>query len=655
MTLLAPMSAIIAGALAVPTLMVFYLLKLRRRPVRVSSTMFWSAQQRDLQANVPLRLIRPSWLLLLQLLGLALLIAALGRPAFDVAGGAASRVVLVIDRSASMSARDEPDGPTRFERAVELAREEVDRIARAGRGADVLVVSMAARAEVATSFSGDLGAARRALASLTPTDQPADLAATLSLVEALLGDGGGSEEESAPEPAEVVLFTDGSFATDRSLSVAGAQARYVRVGGADNAPERVVSAENVGIVAMAARRDYVDPATVRVFGRFVNSAERDVTVAATLRLDDELVDGAAIDLPAAVRDDDGLSPEARSVTFELTTRAGGVLTLAIDRDDALPADNTARLVLEPAPTTRIAMVTPQVSGPADQITERILTDILAELADGGFSRLTDIEYRTRVGSLLGTDLVVFDRTRPEALPPVASLSFGAPNAEVEEGGPTYVLSWERSHPVLRDVSLDTLYAERTKPPEVGPEEAEVLARGRDGPLIYGTRQAGARRLHVAFELAQSNWPTDPASLAIFLANAVDYLTLRGEANVGRSFSTGEPIVFPFDGSGEPTLVDPDGDVRPMRATAGEASAGLVERVGLYEIRVNGEARDVLAVNLLDEVESMALSVPALSISGRTVEAGAGGATPRELWPWFVLAGALVLSVEWMLSAWLSRV
>ncbi|MFY7896637.1 MAG: BatA domain-containing protein, partial [Phycisphaerales bacterium] len=78
MTFLAPLPAIIAACICVPALLALYLLKLRRRPVRVGSVLFWPKASEDTQANVPLRMIRPSWLLLLHLLALAALLIAFG-------------------------------------------------------------------------------------------------------------------------------------------------------------------------------------------------------------------------------------------------------------------------------------------------------------------------------------------------------------------------------------------------------------------------------------------------------------------------------------------------------------------------------------------------------------------------------------------------
>src|SRR5262249_55611964 len=105
-TFLSPLTAIVAAAVTVPALLVLYFLKLRRRAVRVSSTLLWERAVQDLQVNTPFRWLRASWILLLQLLLLGLLVTALGRPAIDAGPAAGPRVILLVDRSASMSALD---------------------------------------------------------------------------------------------------------------------------------------------------------------------------------------------------------------------------------------------------------------------------------------------------------------------------------------------------------------------------------------------------------------------------------------------------------------------------------------------------------------------------------------------------------------------
>src|SRR5438477_5690166 len=111
---LSPLPAAIAAAVAVPALLVLYFLKLKRREMAVSSTLLWKKAIQDLQVNAPFQKLRRNLLLLLQLLLLILLVLALSRPVSNYRPGAGAVTVILIDRSASMSAKDD-DGKTRLD------------------------------------------------------------------------------------------------------------------------------------------------------------------------------------------------------------------------------------------------------------------------------------------------------------------------------------------------------------------------------------------------------------------------------------------------------------------------------------------------------------------------------------------------------------
>jgi Ca-activated chloride channel family protein len=131
MTFLTPLLAGIAAAVAVPTLLILYFLKLRRRDVEVSTTLLWKQAIQDMQANAPFQRLRRNILLLLQLLALAGALLALAQPEIRGELTPGQELVLIIDRSASMQSTDgSPDDPrarqTRLDRAKAQALEMVD-------------------------------------------------------------------------------------------------------------------------------------------------------------------------------------------------------------------------------------------------------------------------------------------------------------------------------------------------------------------------------------------------------------------------------------------------------------------------------------------------------------------------------------------------
>jgi hypothetical protein len=251
-TFLALGPALIAAALAVPLLLALYVLKLRRRPLRASTTAFWQVASADAQANVPFQRLRASWMLALHLALLACLLLAFARPVLrDGAGsGAASRTVLLIDTSASMGARDALDGqpttadtPTRLDRAKQRAKELVRESRRAARAPEIAVVALGAQSELVLGFSTSVPLLEAAIDGIAQTDQPGDLMSALRLVQSLAAetqaleqpvDPSSDQASGQPSPTTPagnappqrgiasVLLSDGSFAsspTDASQSL----------------------------------------------------------------------------------------------------------------------------------------------------------------------------------------------------------------------------------------------------------------------------------------------------------------------------------------------------------------------------------------------------------------------------------------------------
>ncbi len=678
MTFLAPIPAIIAAAITVPALLVLYFLKLRRRPVRVSSTMLWVARTRDVQVNVPLRWLRPSWLLFLQLLILALFLLALARPAIDAGGPQASRLVLVIDRTASMSARD-GSGGTRLDDARSAAIDLIDRVVGGPGGAEACVVGLAHEARSLTGFLRDRAALKAAVRAIEPSDQPGGLGPALRLAGALLTSGDEGEdtgrEAAADKGGMVVLFSDGSFPAGELPGLSAGEFRFERAGPPEaSATDR----DNLGIVAVAARRDYEDPGTVRVFARIQNAASAPASASLVLTLDGEALERRAVTVPASDPQPHA-TPGQMSLTMEARTTGSGILTLRLARDDLLVADDTASVVLAPAARPRIILVIPDGAdmegrsggdGP-----EWLLADPLRELRARSFRILRASAYEQALTSESGlsADLVVFDRVRPSRLPPVPTISFGSgiplDGGQLASGfgSGTHVLSWDRSSPTLRNVSLDTLFVARPMafmPASEGAPAVRELARGRDGPLIVEVRNGPARRIIVAFELAQSTWPLD-FGFAIFLADGVDYLTLRGEDQVtggSATFTTSQPAEIEASpgGGGDLVLRGPiEIHDRPGEPGDSRVPLGVLERAGVYRVETERAAPGAeprwLAVNLLDETESALRTRDALSVSGEPAPTGGAETGPREIWHWFVTIALILLAIEWFLHAWMMRV
>src|SRR6185436_16884565 len=98
-----------------------HILRPRRPPVEVSSTFLWRAVARPVSVAAPWQKLRPSALLVLQLLAVALLAAAVAQPVRPTAARLAEHTVFILDASGSMAAAD--GSPDRLDQAKDTARD----------------------------------------------------------------------------------------------------------------------------------------------------------------------------------------------------------------------------------------------------------------------------------------------------------------------------------------------------------------------------------------------------------------------------------------------------------------------------------------------------------------------------------------------------
>lgn len=698
MILLAPIAAIVAGAIAAPLLAIMYMLRLRRRPVRVSTIMFWSDPPKDLEANVPLKLLRPAWTLLLQAIALALLALALGRPAIQAVSASSDRLYLLIDCSASMSARDAAQGRTR----LDVARDQADRIiAGVGglSGARAMLIPFASRAQSATPMTGDRAVLSAAVRSVEPTDEPGDLASALDLVGSLLTSQAG--EGLSTSRARVILLSDGAFARSAARTLPGAALDYRPIGSA-GAPD------NLAIAALSARRDPEEPSRVRVFARVVSVRDQPTPATLVLTIDGQELARRAINIPASVLSPpsaraadadnpavatqpsfppprsvgaasantfpnaESREPGEQAIALEFLRPGGGVLRATIDRADALDADNAAAVVLPPVRQASILLVAP---GEPDFF----LRNVLEELVGTSLRVIDERTWLSPAGlePTQDADLVIFDRVRPAYLPDRPTLSFGAgvplpgldspPRSDdgtpqPDSAGSTGAAQWDRSHPALAGVSLDALLvshplalADPTTPNTVSSAPVRMLVSARTGPLIAEARVGPHRHIVVAFALRDSNWPIS-VGFPIFLASVVDDLVYAGDPGQAIAFRAGDPI--PLRAALGPGI-DPDQQVAALDGAARVVSSGIgsvvIPRIGVYTLRGRGIPESAsVAVNLADEFESRLEFASKVNIAGESVAGAIGLPTPQELWFWFVLAAAVVLVVEWAVYLSIAR-
>ena len=592
-------------ALTIPVVILFYLLKRRRKIHLVSSTVLWQRFLTESQANAPFQKLRRNLLLILQILILLLAVLALSRPYFSdqLFGGALQ--VLILDSSASMQSVDVL--PSRFQAAKDKALDLVDGL----RDSDQMVVVVAgSRTEVIQSPTSEKSVLRRAIRSVDVTDGPTYLLDALKLSETLVRDHPSSE---------IHLITDGAVSDLGELDESDLNLRFHQIG---------IRGNNVGVVSMDVRPNPEDPMTRAVFSNLVNYSTNRFQFAAELLLDDRMIESRSVNLEGG---------SSHSLAFIARQTTNGVFTLKLGLDDDLAIDNEVEVVSLLAQPAKTLLYT---SG------NSFLEKALVSGGDLELQVTDDIEANSS-----GFDVVILDGLQPMTWPEGNVMAINLVHTNWFTTWETItapsIVDWKSAHPLLRFVSFDDVeiaeaYAVRS------PFWGESLVESGQSPLLIAGEQGGQRRLWVGFDTVRSTWPLR-VSFPMFMANAVQWLNPSFSRSQELNVQTGKPIQIGFEAdSAQVTVTRPDGEQEaiPHDPEVKSFVYGNTLMSGLYRV---GDAKNgvFFTANLLDSAESDTAPRATLTFEGgRQVEATLNSRADLEIWRWFALGAVAVLMIEW---------
>ncbi len=599
LTFLAPIAGLIAGAIGAGLVLVMYMLRLRRRPVLVSSILLWKRAVKDLEGNIPWQRLSPTALFFLHLLIVALLALALARPVMDTSLADGQRVAIVIDSSASMNAS--VGEKSLIDIAKENARDRVRALFDSGRSPRVTVIDAGLEPRVVIRDSAERGRLLASIDSINATDQPGDVSVAIELIERL---DGRVDEESERVDTLVWVFSDGGGFSSDSFPLSGASGLLV-----PSVPEGA-ALRNLGIVALSAQRDRVDTELCRVFVRLIRSATGPSAGVVRVFEGEDVIDSA----PVSFEDDQATATHS----FEIRLMRSSLLRVEIVGDDAFAIDNRAWVSVPGPDPVRVTIVAPE--GRVDPL----LLDSIEVVARTPAMVVSP-------GDPMGSpNLIVFDRVDVEMLPGVPSVGFGsviAPYAS-RMAPPTSarrMLSWDRNDPTLRDAGIGGMAFVRSIRFDEAISGLRVLARDQDGAAIAEIADRGNRHLRAAFALHDSDWSVQ-VGFTIFMAQVFESL-LPGAGGQGEVFRTNELIVY-RDDDGIERVVGPIGSIGETTVPDGR----------------------VVGVSLLSDDESALQTRSTVTIGNARESMGNAtlGRVRVDLWRWFVLGAIVLLLIEWVL-------
>ncbi len=601
-----------AGAVVV----VFYILKLRRRAVPVPFSRIWDSVLRDKQATELISKLRRMLSLLLQLALLSLMVLALGdpKPTEDLREG--RHLVLLIDASASMKAVDVK--PTRLAQA----KAEAEKIVR-GLGASdrAIVVQMGSVPTPRSSMSGDQTELLQAIGQVGASDIRADLEAGLSF---------GRDSLRGLPHGELLVIGDGAYGDTAQLSarvnLEGAEPRFVPIG---------KSGKNLSISEFSVRRYPLDKSRYEVMLEVANLNDTPADVELELSGDGVIVDvtrlklGANEKLPRYYQD---LAGASRTLTARIKAAPG---------NDDLPADDVAYALLPERRRARILQVTPgntylEAALLLDEYLDVTQVTPGAPLPEGKFDVAIYDGVAPPIDERIGSALYLNPPTATSPVPVAADL---------EEFG---FDTWDRKSAVLRFMSMGDIQVAKghSFKPRTGDK---VLGSSDHGPILVSGAQNGHRFVALGFDPRDSDlvlriaWP-------LFVLNSINAF-IEEDTGYVSSYRTGDVWHIAVPGSlSAVSLLEPGGAKYTVPVSDGRAVfrgelAGFYKLTGGPDDAVLGE----FAANLSDLEESRIAPAKELMLAGKKASpvSVAAASLKSDLWIYLLLAVIALSLIEWI--------
>lgn len=601
----------IAGAMAAATVLL-YILKLRRRPVSVPFSPLWKRVLKDKEATHLFSQLKRLLSLLLQLALVALLVLALGDPRLTDKWVEGRNVVVLVDTSASMKAKDV--APSRIEVARKKVQELVDGLGATDR---MLIAEMGMAPRPLSTLTSDAAALQLAVSKLEASDTTADLERAL---------GFALDSLSGLSKPRIVLLSDGALGdttglTER-LDLSGVEWSYVPIGTGGN---------NVAITAFSVRRYPLDKSRYEALLEVVNTSDTPAEVELTLLGDGDTVDvqrlrlGPGERLPRFYQD---LAGASRTLEAVLRLEGGG---------DVLEADDHAYALMPDRRRVRVQLV----SRGNTYLQAALLLDEFIEVTQSSPDAIpVDATF----------DVSILDGVVVPLPPAHGSRLY----LDSKEGGPVALGkaitdfgfdSWDKNSPVLRWMAMENIQV--TRGTVLVPEKGDKVVGASDlGPLLVAGNREGVRFLALGFDPRNSDWVLR-VSWPLFLLNAINAFVEEDTSYIS-SYRTGETWRVPAPSDLKSAdLVFPGGNVERVPVKEGRAVVAG-DRAGFYELRTgDGETLTRFAANLGDPEESRVAVAGDLDVGATSTSLegfSAGGR--KEIWAILVVAALALSLVEW---------
>jgi hypothetical protein len=655
-------------------LLLLYMLKLRRPPRVVSSTLLWRSARQELHANHFWQRMRWQKLLLLQLGVLALMALALLGPGWQASTARGRQLLLVIDHSASMSGSDRE--PSRLAEAQRQAEQLVGTLVP---GDQALVIAFSDRAQLLQGFTDDAARLTAAIRSIEPTARAGDPTEAWQLVANWLtpvthspsadgqprmsaGDASAAEDvlprqNVAPQPSDsappdsttIYLFSDCSWQGNSETRPDLAAPIVVPM----------VSGEEPSNAAIVGFRLDASPADRQRWEALVqvaNYADQRQSIEINLTRGEELIDAGRLQLDA-----DGIGTLRFAIDASPQPIKAEIVTGRLQLPDQLAWDNVAYAAI-PQPTPLSLLLVSPGNRPLEAALRTPMLASRTSLTRLAPEALQSDRYAAVVQQHT-FDIIIFDGCQPLESPPANGLYLGSlpPDGDwsIEtEGSPIEILDIDRKHPMVSLVEMRgvaVLEGHSLRLPAGG----ETLIRSDLGPVLGLARRGPYQDAVLGFGIASAlsadrpntDWPLH-RSFPVFILSAIDFLAGGSDQESAGSWRPGQVVRLPVGRPQSRLQIElPNGQTQ-LIDSGSDGVFRIVEtdQLGLYQLRDpdSGEAFDRFVVNLFHPTESrlQRLTPPDWADRSSLASDDGSAARRRPAWPAILVACLGLIGFEW---------
>lgn len=597
---------------------ILYIIKLKKRRIEVPFSPLWNAilKQSRKQSNFWQKFRRIfSWLLYMLIAGLFTF--AIADPHFKDEISEGRHILILIDSSASMAANDVSGGANRLDIAKQKTREILKTM---GPDDHVMLVNFNTQLQPLSPFVTQASILEESLRNIKV------VATGTTYIDALRF---AAESLREKEKGELVFISDGAGLDPELLNTIEfskkTTIRHLKVG---------EKGDNLAITAFNVRRYVANKLDYELFIQIQSYFERPVNAQLEIYADGHLVDSKPFSL-APGNSFQKFYPSQAVSGEKLEAR---LKLISEDARDFFPLDNRAYALLPKTKQTRVQLVTDgnlYLEGPL-YLNSNLIT-----------TKTAPADYDPK----LAYDITIFDRVAPKT-PDTGNFLYISPKAgpnspwEIKKTIADPIITREKkNHPLLRWIGLKTLNIGAADQWKLTAKDRTLVSSALGVPILV-TRNEGEKKIvGLSFDIRNSDFPLRVA-FPVLLINLVDYFAY-GDSGLLQSYKTGNTwSVAVSQDATSASILTPDQQKNTAPVYNGRAIF-YGEKTGIYEIRGEDFETVKIAANLSNIDESKILpSDLKLNETPILRDTSALIFERNELWIWAILAGFLLLLIEW---------